>query len=111
MSQQKTIYMSVDNRAADTIARTILSGASDYCHHKMLYLKDFIKRKELQLNVVKWEANVADIFTKLVRNRLFYEFRDAPCLVNNHKRSSGRLKEKSENRRQNATPAVDAATE
>lgn len=85
-----------DNKAAKQIASKQLSKSSMYSRHydiALLHVNDFVKRVEVKIEYVKTDANVADIYTKLVQNKTFYTLRELLNLVNVARRQGTRYKE------------------
>ena len=85
------IRIRVDNKAAKTIAETVLGPNSKHYHPNMAYVQDFVKRGEIVIEYCRSLDNIADLYTKLVANGSFYNLRELVCVVNNHKRRSTRL--------------------
>lgn len=88
---QIKINMYVDNKASKTIVETHLGSNSKHYNINLLYARDFIQRNELKLTYIKSNNNLADLYTKVVQNQLFYTFRAELNIVNNHIRKSKRI--------------------
>ena len=84
------IQMNVDNKAAKVIAETVLGPKSGHYNVNLLYLRDFIHRRELKIEYCKSDENLADLYTKFVCNRLFYLHRAGVKIMNPFVRKSSR---------------------
>lgn len=90
-NSEKILNIYLDNKSAQSIAQTGLGTNSRHYSTPLLYIRDFIVRNQVKLAYIQTSLNLADLFTKLVSNKLFYQFRDQFGIVNTHKRTSDRL--------------------
>ena len=88
----RSMVMYADNQSAKVIAETKLGPSSRHYDVALLYIEDFVVRKQLTIIHVKSCENLADLYTKLVANSLFYHFRDMLNVVNPHRRASRRTR-------------------
>jgi len=74
--EQKVIHMYVDNKSSKRIADQSVKRKSKHYPVALLFVNDFIERKELKLHKINSDQNVADLNTKFVTNPLFYRYID-----------------------------------
>ena len=90
--QQKIIKIFADNKGSKYIAERSVGSGSKHYQLSVLYINDFIERKEVTIQAVKSEDNVADLFTKFVSNKLFYHFRSMMNMIDPTTRKSNRIR-------------------
>lgn len=81
----KVIKMLVDNKAAKLIAEQSVGRNSRHYQLQLLFVLDYIERKEVELKYVQSQDNWPDLYTKLVSNATFYVIREAIGVFNTKK--------------------------
>jgi hypothetical protein len=76
MSQEEATEIFVDNKSALALAKNpVFHDRSKHIDTRYHFIRECIARKEVQLEFVKSQDQVADIFTKPLKYDTFYKLR------------------------------------
>jgi hypothetical protein len=83
MSQEEPTKIFVDNKSAIALAKNpVFHYRSKHIDTRYHYIRECIERKDVQVEHVKSQDQVADIFTKPLKHEDFIKLRDSLGMTN-----------------------------
>ena len=76
MSQEESMDIFIDNKSALAFAKNpVFHGHSKYIDTKFHFIRDSVTKKKVELKFVKSQDQIADIFTKPLKEDVFCKLR------------------------------------